>query len=214
MRDSWPLMFASMAVMVYMRTDQVMIKEMLDSVAVGNYAAAIYFSEVWYFVPVAVSASLFPAIINGKEMSKELYYERLQSLYDFMVWFAIIIAVLTTLLADQLITTILGNRFKLAAPVLKIHIWAGVFVFLGVSSGKWFLTENLTRLLFYRTLSGAIVNVLLNFLLIPRYGILGAAYATCAAQFCAAYLYDLLDARTQVTFTMKTKAFFPVHLFR
>ena len=214
MRDAWPLMFSSMAIMVYMRIDQVMIKEMLDSVAVGNYAAAIQFSEAWYFVPMAVSASLFPAIINGREMNKELYYERLQRLYDFMVWVAVTIAVLTTLLADRLIPAILGNQFELTASVLKIHIWAGVFVFLGVSSGKWFLTENLTRSLFYRTLSGAILNVLLNFLLIPRYGILGAAYATCAAQFCASYLYDLLDRRTQVTFIMKTKAFFPVHLFR
>jgi O-antigen/teichoic acid export membrane protein len=214
MRDAWPLMFSSMAIMVYMRIDQVMIKDMLDSSSVGNYAAAIYFSEVWYFVPMAVSASLFPAIINGREISKKLYYQRLQRLYDFMVWVAIAIAILTTLLADRSILLFLGNRFEQTASVLKIHIWAGVFVFLGVSSGKWFLTENLTRSLFYRTLSGAILNVLLNFLLIPRYGITGAAYATCAAQFCAAYLYDLVDSRTQVTFIMKTKAFFPVHLFR
>jgi O-antigen/teichoic acid export membrane protein len=214
MRDAWPLMFSSMAIMVYMRIDQVMIKEMLDSVALGNYAAAIQFSEVWYFVPMAVSTSLFPAIISGREMNKELYYERLQKLYEFMVWIAVAIAILTTLLADPLIRALLGSQFAPAASVLKIHIWAGVFVFLGVSSGKWFLTENLTQLLFYRTLAGAILNVLLNFVLIPRYGIIGAAYATCAAQFCAAYLYDLLNRRTQVTFRMKTKAFFPVHLLR
>ena len=213
-RDAWPLMFSGMAIMVYMRIDQVMIKNMVDSTAVGNYAAAIYFSEVWYFVPMAVSASLFPAIINGREISKKLYYERLQRLYDFMVWVAISIALLTTLLGDRLIHFVLGNQFEQTASVLKIHIWAGVFVFLGVSSGKWFLAENLTRSLFYRTLSGAIINVLLNFLLIPRYGIFGAAYATCVAQFCAAYLYDSLDNRCQVTFKMKTKAFFPIHLLR
>jgi len=203
-----------MASMIYMRIDQVMIKEMLDSGAVGNYAAAVQFSEVWYIVPMAVSSSLFPAIISSREMNKTLYRQKLQKLYDFMVWVALSIAILTTFLADPWIPVILGKQFEPAASVLKIHIWAAVFVFLGVSSSKWFLTENLTQLLFYRTLSGAVLNVFLNLLLIPRYGILGAAYSACAAQFCAAYLYDLLDTRTQVAFRMKTKAFFPVHLLR
>lgn len=212
MRDAWPLMLSGMASMMYMRIDQVMIKEMLDSGAVGNYAAAVQFSEAWYIIPMAVSTSLFPAIINSSQMNKALYRQKLQRLYDVMVWVALSIAILTTLLADRWIPVILGKQFELAASVLKIHIWAAVFVFLGVSSGKWFLTENLAHLLFYRTLSGAALNVFLNFLLIPSYGILGAAYATCAAQFCAAYLFDLLDRRTQVAFWMKTKAFLPVHL--
>ena len=69
LRDSWPLILSGLAVMVYMRIDQIMIKEMLDNEALGNYAAAVRFSEVWYFIPTAICSSLFPAIINAKKIS-------------------------------------------------------------------------------------------------------------------------------------------------
>lgn len=86
LRDSWPLILAGMAITIYMRIDQVMIKEMLGAEQVGFYAAAVRLSEAWYFIPMAITASVFPAIINAKKQSDDLYYERLQKLYDLMVW--------------------------------------------------------------------------------------------------------------------------------
>jgi O-antigen/teichoic acid export membrane protein len=70
LRDSWPLILSGIVISVYMKIDQVMIKEMLDSEAVGQYAAAVRMSEVWYFIPVVISSSLFPAIINAKKSVK------------------------------------------------------------------------------------------------------------------------------------------------
>ena len=59
-----------------------------------------------------------------------------------------------------------------------IQIWSVIFVFLGVASSKWFIAEGLQKYSFYRTLAGAVLNVILNFILIPLYGIYGAAIAT------------------------------------
>jgi len=91
---------------------------------------------------------------------------------------------------------------------LMIHIWAGVFVFLGVASGKWFVAENLQMLSFWRTFYGMIINVMLNIILIPKYGIQGAAIATIISQSFAAYFSDLINLRTRMQFSMKTKTIF------
>jgi len=67
LKDSWPLTLSGLIVSVYMKIDQVMIKEMLNAEAVGQYAAAVRLSETWYFIPMAISSSLFPAILNAKK---------------------------------------------------------------------------------------------------------------------------------------------------
>lgn len=214
LQDSWPLMLSGMVIMVYMRIDQVMIKEMLDGQAVGNYAAAVQLSEAWYFFPTVISASLFPAIVDARGRGGNLYYRRLQRLYDFMVWSAVVIALPVTLFAGDIIGLVFGTAYQQASGVLRVHIWGGVFVFLGVASGKWFLAENLIKLSFYRAVCGAIMNVILNLMFIPRYGILGAALSTLLAQFTAAYAYDALSKKTLICFRMKSRSFFPVHLIK
>lgn len=214
LRDAWPLMLAGAAVAVYMRIDQVMIKEMLDSEAVGNYAAAVRFSEAWYFIPVAVCGSLFPAIITAKSKSKEEYHDKLQKLYSLIVLLAFMIALPTTLLADPIVFFLFGSQFHQTAAVIKIHVWTGVFYFLGVASSKWFLAENLQRYSFYRNLAGAITNIFLNLILIPTFGITGAALATLISLFVAAYLTMGFFRNTKDNFMLATKSFNPLSAYK
>lgn len=206
LRDSWPLILSGLVAALYMKIDQVMIKEILGSEAVGQYAAAVRLSEAWYFMPMAISASLFPAIINAKKVSEKLYYERLQKLYNFMVWIAAAIALPMTFMSDWIVKLLYGEQYYEAGGVLMIHIWAGIFVFLGVASGRWFVSENLQKYTFYRTVSGAIINIILNLSLIPKYGIQGAAVATLISQGMAAYIFDFFNLKTKHVFYMKTKA--------
>ena len=203
LKDSWPLIFSGLVVMIYMRIDQIMIKEMLGEREVGLFSAAVRLSEVWYFIPMIITASLFPSIVNAKKRSEELYYTRLQRLYTIMVWLAIAIALPMTFLSDWLVTLLYGEAYREAGQVLMVHIWAGVFVFLGVASGSWLISENLQWIAFYRTFSGAIINIILNFVLIPIYGLIGAAIATVIAQTMAAFAFDILTKKTRMVFFMK-----------
>lgn len=212
LKDSWPLILSGIVIMIYMRIDQVMIKEMLGAEAVGQYAAAVRISEAWYFVPMVITSSLFPAIINAKKQSEELYYARLQRLYDLMVWIALAIALPITFLSNFVIYFLYGEQYTQAAGVLMIHIWAGVFVFLGFASGKWFIAENLQMLAFRRNFYGMVCNIVLNFILIPKYGVQGAAVATLMSQLMAAYLSDFLNARTRKMFWMKSKSIFFIRM--
>lgn len=178
LKDAWPLALSGIVVMVYMKIDQIMIKNMLSEEAVGYYASAVRLCESWYFIPVTLCNSIFPAIVNAKNVSEEFYNNRMQKLYDILTWSAIGIAIPVTIFSDQIITLLFGAEFSPASPVLIIYIWAGVAVFLGVASSQYLINENLTKLSFFRSFIGMIINVVLNFIFIPIYGIVGSAIAT------------------------------------
>ena len=205
--DSWPLVLSGLAVMIYMRTDQIMIKEMLGEKEVGLYSAATRISEIWYFVPILITNSIFPAILNVKKDSPK-YFFRLRVLFSVLVWIGILVAAITAFIYDWLIIFLYGQDYQQAGQVLMIHIWGGIFVALGAASGSWFVSENLQRYALYRTLLGASVNIALNFALIPKYGILGAAIGTVVAQSVAALFFDILTAKTRVLFFTKLKSIF------
>ena len=177
-KDAWPLILSGVVIAVYMKIDQVMIKIILNTKEVGFYAAAVKLSEAWYFIPMAICTSLFPAIINAKQINETIYLNRMQKLYDMLSVISIVIAVIVTFLSEFIITIIFGVKYLPSASVLTIYIWAGVPVFLGVATSQYLINENLTRLAFYRTFIGMIINVILNIFLIPVYGINGAAVAT------------------------------------
>jgi len=206
LKDSWPLVLSSIAIAVYMRIDQVMIKNMLGDREVGLYSAAVKVVEVWYFIPMIIIQSIFPAIVNAKKVSEELYYKRLQRLYSLMVWLGILIALPITFLSSWIITFLYGQAYLESAKVLVISIWASVFVFLGVAFSSYLLSENWNNKSFYRTLLGCILNIVLNYIAIPKYGIIGAAVSTLLSQFSANYLYDIFDKDLFYQLKIKTKA--------
>ena len=213
LHDSWPLILAGVVVSVYMKIDQVMIKEMLGAKEVGLYAAAVKLSEAWYFLPMAIASSLFPAIINAKVYQKEVYYQRLQKLYDLMVWIAIAIALPISILSSWIIELLYGNEYLESSSVLNIHIWSGIFIFLGVASSKYLIAENYIKKTFYRTFVGALLNIIMNYYLIGTMGIKGAAISTFVSHFFAAYFYDLLDKDLRKMFILKTKSLFFYSLY-
>lgn len=214
LKASWPLILSGLVVSIYMKIDQIMIKEMMDVEAVGQYAAAVRISEAWYFIPMVIASSLFPAIINAKKISKVLYYARIQNLYSTIVWITVVIAVPISLSSDWIISFLYGPEYSQAASVLTIYALGGIFVSLGVVSGKWYLVENLQVLAFWRTFHGLLINVLLNFLLIPKFGLIGAAFSTLVGQAVAAFIFDVFHKKTRFQFRLKLKALLLINSYK
>jgi PST family polysaccharide transporter len=204
---SWPLIFSGIIVMIYIRIDQVMIGEMIGNGGVGVYSAAVRLTEVWYVFPTAICSSLFPLIVNAKKTDEALYYRHLQKLYVLMFWLSLVVAIFISIYAGRLVTFIFGKQYIGATMALSINCWAGIFIFSGLVSNLWYLIENLSHYALYRHLLGALVNVSLNLVLIPRYGINGAAIATLITQFVTSYLFDALNRRTRGLFIIKTRTF-------
>ena len=207
LKNSWPLLLSSIAVVVYMKIDQIMLGQMVGDKAVGVYSAAIRVSEVWYFIPTTIVASVFPAILKARNSSEEQYYKKLQHLFDLMLWLSIGIALPMTFLSESVIKILFGETYLDASSILSIHIWASVFVFLGVASSKWFIAENRQILSFQRTTIGALANVILNFLFIPQFQAVGAATATIISYAIATIISDLFQAETRFIFFMKIESF-------
>ena len=210
--DSWPLLLSGIAITTYMKIDQIMLGQMLSDQAVGIFSAASRISEAWYFVPMIIVGSVFPSILDAKKCGEVQYHNRLQHLYDLMVWLSVAIALPMTFLSTPIVIGLFGLAYAESGPVLVIHIWASVFVFLGVASGQWFIAENRQILIFQRTVLGAIVNVALNYIFIPRFGVIGAAYATVLAQASVGLVYDLFQKETRPMFLMKLKSFNPMRI--
>jgi O-antigen/teichoic acid export membrane protein len=191
--QSWMLILTGALSMIYFKIDQVMLGQMAGDDEVGVYGAAVRLSEVWYFIPLAIATSVFPALIRAKERGERIYYARLQQLYDFLAGLGLLLAVFFTLAADRVILIVFGSDYAAAGPILAVHIWAGVFIFLKVALNRWQLNEGYLKFLFWSSALGAAVNVGLNIFLIPRYGGMGAAIATVvsyglAGTFCC-FLY-------------------------
>lgn len=206
LKDSWPLILSSIVVSIYMKIDQVMIKEMISSKAVGFYSAAVRLSEAWYFVPTVIGSSLFPAIMNAKRNSTKVYYERLQNLYDLMFLLAIVIAIPISLVSKPLVQFLYGTEYLQSSEILTIHIWTGIFVFLGVSRSGWIIAENLQKFSTIYLSIGMITNVTLNYIFINNYGITGAAYATLISQSVSVLFAPLIFKETRISFTMMFKS--------
>ncbi len=94
----------------------------------------------------------------------------------------------------------LGMRCASRCSASIAYLDRPVRVFIGLASGRWYLTENLQMLALNRALLGAVVNILANLLLIPEYGIVGAAMGTVLSQMAASYLFDFFTPRREILF--------------
>jgi PST family polysaccharide transporter len=210
----WPLIFSGFMIMIYMRIDQIMLGEMVDDHEVGMYSAALKLSEIWYIIPTIICNSFFPSIIDGKKISQKAYFKKFQRLFDILFLLSVTIAIAVTIFSDSIIRILYGSEYSDAAIILTIHIWAAVFVFVGVGGTNFFIIENLQIKTFTRTALGAVLNIILNFFLIPKYFGVGAAIATLISQFFSSYVFDLLSRKTYVLFKMKTRAMLIVNIMR
>lgn len=175
---SWLLMLSSAAAFIYQKVDQVMIGRFLGNEAVGLYAVAAKLSEIWYFIPGIICGSLFPAIVNAKKTSVALYQDRLKRLYQLMLFLALLIAVPLALFSKPITVFVFGAEYGAAAPVLSIYAWSSIGLFLVTAINQALTSENRLRMIFSLNLIMMVVNVVLNYLFIPRLGLNGAAWAT------------------------------------
>lgn len=207
LRESWPEMIAGLGVLVFMRIDQIMLGHLDSSHAMGLYAAALRLSDVWIFIPQLINNSVFPALVRIRQRNPELYYLRIQQLMSTLFAIYYVIAISMMGLAYPVMHLLYGEAYAQAAGITMIHVWCGLFIAMGLVSGSWLLAERRLHLSMYRSLLGAFSNIGLNLILIPDYGIFGAAVGTLISQIIAFYVFDYFHPEMRLVFFIKTKAF-------
>lgn len=208
LKSAWPLVLGAIAIQIYMRIDQVMIRSMLGLHEVGIYSAAVRVYESWAIVTAIVTVSLLPAIVKLKQGDEASYHKGLAQLFGLVIWMSVLAAAAVSLLSENLMVIAFGDAYRSAAPVVDIIMWTAVFAAMGSVSARYFNVEKMEKKFALRTALAALVNVGLNFLLIPIYGIEGAAIATLACTFFANYLMDWFDRDLKSLLRIKHRAMF------
>jgi O-antigen/teichoic acid export membrane protein len=206
--ESWPLMCSSLLILVYMRCDQIVLGTLSTPAAVGVYSASTKIAEIWYAIPVIVCSTVMPRLMRARNQDPPTFARRLQHLYDSMAGLSILIAIVITTFGRYLILLLYGRKYLAAVPVLSVQIWTAVFVFIGCVGGSQMVYEKLTIIQLHRSAAGAVANVALNLLLVPRFGAIGSAIATLIVQATVSYGLDLLSPKTRHIFWYKTRSLY------
>lgn len=188
---SWILLLSGITAQINSRADIVVLQSLEGSEAVGIYAAAARLSELAYFLPVVFMTATFPRLLQVRAKhgaGSDEYRRELQKGYDAALWVGALIALIIYIGGGLAITILFGSDFRESVEVLRIHIVVLPFVFGAAVLSKWMVAEGLYAASLFRNFLGAAVNISLNFVLIPRMGIEGAAWATVASYVVASYL--------------------------
>jgi O-antigen/teichoic acid export membrane protein len=206
LRESAPLLLAGVAV-IYMRVDQVVLREIAGERELGWYSAALAISSALIVVPMAICASVAPSLARLREADPARYRHRLGTLFALMWWLMIPACAAVAWLARPLVLWLYGEAYAPAAAMLAIHAVSAVPAALGVAQSLWIVNERRNQLSLYRTLLGACTSLGLNLALVPVYGGQGAAWAAIGAQLVAAVLSNLVLAPTVLALQIRTLLF-------
>ncbi len=192
---------------VYNRIDVILITKILGYAQTGLYSAAYKFFDLLAFFPAVVSHALYPLfsslMVEGKA---EEIGKILEKYLRFMTALALPIGVGGSLLAVPIIG-ILSPEFKDAAPVLAILVWAPAILFMYIIFNSLVISQ-LTKFAMVVTGINVLINVIGNIILLPHYGIKGAAVMTLVSEFIQGAVYFFLVRNKIVSFS-----FFP-HIWK
>lgn len=217
--SSSPLILSSVFYVVYTKLDIIMIKFLSNSEQVGYYAVANKLSEVWFFIPTIIINSFYAEIIELRNNNYKKFKKKILELMTVLSFLSLIMIIFFLFFSEKTIVYLYGQEYISSVSIFNIHIWSCLIVFSAVVSGVWYVANDLQKYTFYRTGIGALVNITLNFILIPIYGGLGAAYATLGAKFVASYLMNLMNKKTREVFFLQTESYinvlkiFPIIIF-
>lgn len=209
MTDAYPIVLASIGMAMYMKIDKVIMPFLSTEHELGIYSAATRLSELWIFIPYSISIVVSPFISKAQNDEKEwLFYKRIQQSQLLINLINISLGIGVSILAPIVIKLIFGDSYLEAVLPLQIHIWSLVFFSMTYLQNIWQVNRGLQKLQISRTIITAIINIALNFILVPRYGAVGAAIATVLSYVYPNFLANALDKRTRGLWNIQVKALF------
>lgn len=192
LKKSRHFIVSSMMVVIIQNTDHVMLTEIAGKVENGYYSAAITCTVIAQFVFTAIIDSFRPVILENKKENSPEYKLNISRLYNITIYLALAQSVIFTLFAELIVNVLYGADYVATVPVLRILIWYFIFSVMGVVRNVWILAEQKQKYLWFINLSGVLLNIVLNAILIPRFGACGAAVASLATQFFANFVFGFI----------------------
>ncbi|WP_440133023.1 flippase [Chitinophaga sancti] len=195
--QSWPLLFTGVLVLLYMKSDQLMLDILTTPQQLGEYAAAARISELWYAIPTVIAVAILPNLIRKRQTNHDRYLENVEKWIRLSMWGSTTIAVVMTIASGRLTGLLYGSQYPHAGIILSIHIWANIPVFLCVAIMQYQIVEGNYNANLYATITGIAANLIINLLLIPSLGGIAAAIATVISYTTVATCLIMVDKTGQ-----------------
>ena len=180
--DSWPLMFAYMSYLIYAKIDRIMIKEMLDEHNVGIYSAAYILYEAPLFISLMIAKSVYPILVQYYQDNKNKFFQLYSTLSSYMTLLSYLIVLFIFIFHEILIQITFGESFEESSKILMLLSFGMIPMFNAVLRSSYITISGNQKIILYTTLFSAMLNIVLNLLLIKAYGVIGAVYATVFTQ--------------------------------
>lgn len=198
---SLPILITSLSIYLYMRIDQIMINQILDEYNLGIYSVSVRFIEIFHFIPKIIMISYLPIILKSEKYNLDL-----TNLNSFLFKVSVIVVLFILITSKSLIPYIFGQYYVESVFTTLVLSFSLIFVFFGVANEHWYIDKNYQKYYALYVFLGALVNIFLNFILIPKFGISGAAYSTLLTYFLIIFLFDIINKRTRKLFKIKFKS--------
>jgi len=207
------LIFSGIAAIIYLKIDILMLEHLASSKEVAIYSVAAKISEVWFVLPAIFVTVVSPEMLNWAKNNIEKYHRRTQEFFSLFFWGGLVATLATYFIAPYLIPFIFGDEYLLSVEILQIHIWALVFISLRQLFSHILVIMKFAQFSLFSQVSGAIVNIILNYILIPLYGGKGAAIATIISYAMSSYFCLIFSAKTRPIFFIMCKSIWPGYIY-
>lgn len=203
---NYSIILSSVSIIIFLKIDQIMLGYFSNLNEVGIYSVALRLSESWFVIITALTLSFRPSMTpayssNFKEFEKKFSY-----LLKILLFISFSFAFLISFTSDILILALFGDSYTGSSDILKIHSWTGIFIALNAISWNWHIPSETTSTISYRLFLSLILNIFLNYLLIPKYGAIGAAYATLISKIFLGFIGIILLNKSRPLFWLILKS--------
>ena len=188
-REAWPFALTAIFVSIYYWIDSVMLSYMKGNEVVGWYNAAYRLILILLVIPSIYFTAIYPIMSKFFKNSHDSLRFSFERSFKYMSMLAFPIGVGTTLLSDKIVLLIFGSRYLPSSKALQILVWSVVCIYLSSSYGQLVRSTNQQSLETKITAVGAVLNIVLNALIIPRYSYVGASATTLATEFFVTMFY-------------------------
>jgi O-antigen/teichoic acid export membrane protein len=204
--DSWPLMFAYMSYLIYAKIDRIMIKEMLDEHNVGIYSAAYILYEAPLFISLMIAKSVYPILVQYYQDNKNRFFQLYSTLSSYMTLLSYLIVLFIFIFHEILIQITFGESFEESSKILMLLSFGMIPMFNAFLRSSYITISGNQKIILYTTLFSAMLNIVLNLLLIKAYGVIGAVYATVFTQTLSLIVLNFAFTNTRSIFFIQAKS--------
>ena len=204
-KESWPLLLTSAAVILYQKIDQVFIGQMINKESVGFFAVASRFVDILIYLPYILSDTISPVLVRKRNISENNYRENAQLFMNCTFWLSLFAATLLCLFSKPLVLLLFGEAYMPSVAILQILSFKAAAISLSTTAGRLLVIEGVQRFAIIRDSFGCVVCVMLNIIFLPTYGVYAAAFIAIVSNLCAGYVADLFVPAYRGLFRMQTK---------